>query len=49
MQEQIKTSIIEYLTSYDRYALLTQRFDGGWKAFRFLLKARHPEVDLSPI
>lgn len=49
VQEKIKDAIVEYLTSDEQYALLTQRYDGGWKSFRFLLKARHLEIDLSAI
>ena len=49
VQKEVAAAVREFCRSDAQYALLTQRYDGGWKAASLIIKHKYPQFDWSLI
>lgn len=45
IQSEVAAAVREFCRSDQQYALLTERYDGGWKAASLIIKSKYPQVD----
>lgn len=45
VQNEVAAAVLEFCRSNQQYALLTQRYDGGWKAASLIIKHKYPQIN----
>lgn len=45
IQKEVAAAVLEFCRSDQQYALLTQRYEGRWKAASLIIKRKYPQIN----